>query len=504
MFDYLQKFNKLPPDIKNKVSSAKAMAVINDLENQYGIELAIVVMRVMVKEIDINNLGIYLAEEYNLSQEKSEKVVNELKTKIFQGLGEYLGFEEEIQSFQEDEKIDYKPPKASPPSPKASFFFSSEDEEEIRELSQKIEDYVESRPQEDYNKRVEEVVGKSQVQFGSQAMNDRLKTVVKTYLRGIRDKIETKQTLIRPQEDGGLGLEEEQARAIIKIADESPSYKASAHKAPPKVELPEDRKAAEKEISIARDADYDLSQLKKEPVSPSNIPSKQEKTDNKEEINELFDLGELDLEHELAPPPPAIKPKEEQKKTEEKPKEVKKIEIKKAEDQPRPTIKIDKEPEVKIEKPKGEIEIKKPEKEEAKQDLLKKPMIKIRKPVQASGKRRMDDVKYVPKVMSPIDELRYMNLVNFRRLNSDPQKAKERILEKINILAEEKYSKRLEGIKAWRQSPLNKLYLQIGQESIAKNSPVEDVMAEMKSEGKDYLTNDEFEAILELNREIRF
>jgi dsDNA-specific endonuclease/ATPase MutS2 len=115
----------------------------------------------------------------------------------------------------------------------------------------------------------------------------------------------------------------------------------------------------------------------------------------------------------------------------------------------------------------------------------------------------MEDVIFQPRIMGPIDELKYMSLINFRRLDKDPFKAAEKIKEKINLL-EEEYSKKVEGIKAWRSSPVNRLYLQMGEASISHKKPIDVIIEERRNEGKEYLNNKEFEAIINLNRELRF
>jgi hypothetical protein len=144
-----------------------------------------------------------------------------------------------------------------------------------------------------------------------------------------------------------------------------------------------------------------------------------------------------------------------------------------------------------------------------KRKAIKKAKIKsseriFRQRINEGGKTRMDDVKYVPKVMSPIDELKYMDLVSFRRLDSDPEKAISKILNRFSLLEEDSYAKRLEGIRAWRISPVNKLYLIIGNESINTGKMVDEIIENRKKEKKDYLTKEEFKAVLNLNKKIRF
>jgi len=116
----------------------------------------------------------------------------------------------------------------------------------------------------------------------------------------------------------------------------------------------------------------------------------------------------------------------------------------------------------------------------------------------------MDDVKYVPKLTGPVDELKELDLVNFRRLSEDPEAAAKNIEQKIGFLEEESYSQRLAGIKAWRQSPVNKLYLRVGEDSINFKKSVSDIIREQIKEGGDGLSLSEFEAIMELNKKLRF
>ena len=92
MLAFLQKFNELPEELKSQVSSDNAMKNIAELEKKYGFSLATVVMRVMVREISIVDLAKFFVFENKLDARQSEKLVEELKEKIFFGVANYLGF----------------------------------------------------------------------------------------------------------------------------------------------------------------------------------------------------------------------------------------------------------------------------------------------------------------------------------------------------------------------------------------------------------------------------
>jgi len=106
--------------------------------------------------------------------------------------------------------------------------------------------------------------------------------------------------------------------------------------------------------------------------------------------------------------------------------------------------------------------------------------------------------------MNPIDELRYLDLVSFHRLGPDSISQTAKIKDKLNLLEEEEYSKKIEGIKVWRQSPVNRLYITIGQDSINQNKPINDIIEARKNNNQDYLSSEEFKAIMDLNKELRF
>ncbi|MDD5031719.1 MAG: hypothetical protein PHR36_01585 [Patescibacteria group bacterium] len=511
VFDYLQKFNQLPKNLRDKVSTSLVMAAIDELEKKYNVSLASLVMRVMIKEVRLPDLAGYFIEKENLDPGKSEELAKIMAEKIFTGVKDYLGAEagggekkpEALrQTFSGSASLadladkrggEEKPAKveakreATPAVEGASFFFSSEDEEEIRELTKKINgEFKVSLTDEEIEDKLNKIITSSQINFGSQELLDRFRSILKTYLRGIRDRIETKQTLKKIFSDGGLGFDDNSADEVLKITDSLAGGKEISLRPPLKIRLPEDRMAGKemeektgalKNIGM-RDVDYSFSSLaapkeKKEDVSgpPVNLPTE-------EKVRE--EPIKLDISHEISPPPPMVI---------KKPPVVDRIKVVKPS---RPEVKIP---------GKDDVFLKTPEPEKP---AAKAPS-RTPTPIISAGKRKMEDVKYIPpKVMNPIDELRYMDLINFRRLSPEAEKQIAKIREKINLLEEENYSRRIEGVRGWRQSPVNRLYLSLGQQSISERKPVDAIIEERKNTGQDYLTLEEFKAIMDLNKELRF
>ena len=117
---------------------------------------------------------------------------------------------------------------------------------------------------------------------------------------------------------------------------------------------------------------------------------------------------------------------------------------------------------------------------------------------------KMDEVKFTPKVTGPVEELRVMTLTEFHRLSKDSKEAAAKIKDKIDLLGEEDFGKLVAGIKAWQESGVNKLYLELLKESLGRGVPVLSVIEEAAGAGKETLTKEEFNAIMELNKSLRF
>jgi len=139
------------------------------------------------------------------------------------------------------------------------------------------------------------------------------------------------------------------------------------------------------------------------------------------------------------------------------------------------------------------------------EDLFTEPSILKRSlPDEAQRERRIvEEVKVTPKIYGPIDELRTVRLVDWRRWKN-PREAANRIKDKINLLAEDSLLKASQGIKAWKESEVNRLYLEIGLEALEKEKTIEEVISSRLKENRQALTFEDFNTISELNEKLRF
>lgn len=116
----------------------------------------------------------------------------------------------------------------------------------------------------------------------------------------------------------------------------------------------------------------------------------------------------------------------------------------------------------------------------------------------------MHDIRAVPKVMGPIEELKFLDPVNFRRLGKTPAETTAKILLKIKLLEKDGYDKMVTGVLAWRQSPVNRLYLSLGQGALNKGLLLKDYLISRQTAGQEYLSLEEVEAIVSLNSKLVF
>ncbi len=114
------------------------------------------------------------------------------------------------------------------------------------------------------------------------------------------------------------------------------------------------------------------------------------------------------------------------------------------------------------------------------------------------------DIRGAPRLIGPIEELRVMTLADFRHLGDGPIACIRRVYEKIQLIGKESYTKRAEGIKAWRASESYQLYLTMGQESLLSGKTIRDVIAEHQRSGQSALSEQEFSLIADLNRKLRY
>lgn len=540
MLNYLQKYNDLPQGLKDKVSSSEIMDSISKIEAKYNVSLATVIMRVMVKDLSVADLPKFFVFEHSLDGSTANLLTEELKEQVFYLVNEYLGFKRKIEEIEAKETSPDSPATPAEDVHGSNFFFSSEDEDEVRELAEKVKNFdvndlippqtketqvatattevsadstkptiPEQKPLS-IDEQVKIAASSLGINFSSTEIRSRFEKVLETYLRGIRNRIDTKQTIIKSVDSGGLGMDAELADKILVAAEKVKSGEGnkSTMKNPGKISVPEDSSGGQvsnipglKRVGNG-DVEYDFGVL----IAKKKLAQTEDKVVTADSKPQPQKEMVLDLNSPADEIGSLIKELTDTKPLQDKEK-IQPIDLKGGVVVKADISDVKKENLDKKEEKDGDVSF------SIKSAIIEKPelpkasvldMAGARQQAQIDGKIKMEDVKYVPKLMGPIDELSDMSLVNFRRLASDPKGMVAKIEEKIKLLEEDGFDKRTEGIKAWRNSPVNKMYLEIGREAIEKKTGIDKIILEKQAKKDDCLTIHEFTAVMDLNKKIRF
>jgi len=325
----------------------------------------------------------------------------------------------------------------------ANFYFSTEDEEEIKQIKKDKPRMTQQQLFNIIRAYAQAVVDKSMLDLDDN-LKQRLIRIVESRLRDIRDLIETKETLVREVNLGGLGLDTHEANNVIKLIED-------------------ERSQIEDLVAKTKDYEKVAAQLMANPPlqsqssSRSIVPPHAPQVDSKNPT-----ISNIPTRPSLVQAP--VMPVSDQSN-----------QLKN-----QPTI--------------DQINI-----QALSINSTSKPSI------ETSQMNSQDIIRPKPKakVLGPIDELEEMTINEFRNLSDKPQISADKIMQKLDLLEDESIEEKYKGLVAWRKSPIYKLYLDIGQKSIEAGKSVEVYLKEVADKSEN-LTFEEFEVIADLNKRLSF
>ncbi len=500
MFDYLQQFNSLPKDLKDKVSSDSAMSLLSEIESRYRVDLAMVVMKVMIKTLTLKELPLIFASEFGLAPEQADSLTEELKTKIFAPVADYVGISSELRVL-------------------------------------------------DLYKDINLLIKEAGLLIPSEFLVERLKKILATYLRGVRSRIDTRASLAKDIPTGGLNLSAIEVDRVLKVCD-SHKYKYNGE-AESSIKAPAPASRLDKIISSADKAassvlapklsgEYDLKRAlasgeTKSIAAPEMMlelkaGSKNQAPSLSEKKSEIKPVPKSEIKTEapvlkaatanINPAPKASEPLNNQPKN---------VPEKLIVQKPEANNLIKKLFADKNLTAKGAIRIANISEDAP---VVSKPLAaavpvissvgspvapgKSRRPLNtasarltaskedAGTRKPMHDVKPIPKIMGPLEELQFLDLTNFRRLGKTPEEMTVKVFNKIKLLEHDGYEKMIMGISAWRKSPVNRLYLKIVSDAVSSNLPLKEAITAREGRHEDGLSLEEIEAIMSLNSKLVF
>lgn len=372
--------------------------------------------------------------------------------------------------------------------------------------------------------KVNHVIDRLKIQFSDDSIRQRFRSLLTTYFRGVRSKKELSYILTVPKISGGLELPQDKVKVIMAVVGQMDEYNDKDRKkvvtAPRKVVTAkslENKTETEKPIAVL---DHRIA-----PPPPAYASTKLRQVDLQSQKKDTQPAGpQTQPKSRPAPGPKTVLDQMINKMKNIAGESKVKPEVKQAEEEFA-------EMEASIYQERGQNSrstklnpAKSPNKEDVtgkeKLDQLiasetpsmvtpSKPQtspsvskVNTASPVSSLdnvGGPKIEDVKARRRLRGPLEELEYMDLADFKRLGRDTQESVDEIWERIELLADEAYRKKVEGLKAWRRSPLYKLYVSINLQGMREMKSIEEVIRSRQINNQESLNIEQFEAINKLN-----
>ena len=106
---------------------------------------------------------------------------------------------------------------------------------------------------------------------------------------------------------------------------------------------------------------------------------------------------------------------------------------------------------------------------------------------------------HTPETISPIDEIRMLDLTELHRFGDTPEEREAEVVERFDILKGESYFQYLDGIKAWYQSPLYTMYREMLAEAINQGRSLAEIGGQ---HGQGDMLIADFMTVAKINRHI--
>jgi hypothetical protein len=129
--------------------------------------------------------------------------------------------------------------------------------------------------------------------------------------------------------------------------------------------------------------------------------------------------------------------------------------------------------------------------------------LKPKAPV-APQQKKVSDIKAGPRLVGPVDELRIMTMIDFRRLSPDVSVRIQKIRSKIDIIGQDGPHEKIRAVQAVEQSEPVRLYRDLLKRSLISQRNIQELSAEQKSLKQPHLEPEEIAALAQFLTLIRY
>jgi hypothetical protein len=445
------------------------------MSKQKGVRIDAQVLEVMCRPADFGGLGLDAAMAKKALDAMSHLIAS-VKIMSEDEYADWLSEEAKKKTAQESEAA------AAP----------SEEEAEIARIKASMPAEP-AAPQTALDEAVEKTYAALPVKPESEYSGSRLKHIISSRLRDVRNSIELVQLLARDTKVGGLGLEQTAAAQMAEAIE------ASYHQFHDKI-LAEEKTKIETQLGLQKEKIEDRKRKEAEEharwYQEKILSRKQDEEAQKKLTAEMRRtwVGASDAAHPMDL-------KEQRKETERFGPMVGAVSAGAA-----PLSAVTEPKTQNLEPSTQNLTPKPPSAPTSAQAARPEVKISTQTILEPHGpKPRMDDVKYGgPQLTGLVEELKRFNLAEFRRLAKDPEAAAIKILQKLETLAQESFEKKMAGTKAFLNSPLQQTYLSLVTESFRAGKSVMEIAESKRKSGEDTLAPAEISAVISLNSKLHF
>lgn len=460
----MQQFEQLPDDVRKRLTSPSAIALREELEKKYGIQLEEFIVRAAIKDFPLGDMALMIKKEFGFSPEQAGDLASEIRKAFFDVTSsEVVVPARERESSQQESAVQKMDPR-----------FHGDDkgcagDKKTEGVSTAVVvqgpsialamPKTPSLTPDEYSQVADTVIAENGVVLSDPALGVRLRQIVMTRLKNIRSMIETKEKLIASTALGGAGLSNDVAESLVRAATMIADQITKGAYVVPKVE-----------VVVSNDKEVEEGTVKMREPSPQPIANKPSPVATPTlAIEEIDGLPMLVERRGSYKPPPVPTP----------------ISAPLPPFHPQSTYRITSTP------------------PPVSMQGAKTIPIVVRTGSSDQQRPKAVDIKSSNKLVDGVEEMRIMTLKDFRRLSQDPAEAIKRINQKVQLIEKESMTKKMAAIDAWRENEISALYRDMASESMSAGGSMQAVIAKRTSEGKDALTEEEFDALLDLNELLR-
>ena len=507
------RMQKASQEIRDAVLSSRAQEQRTVISVKYGLELEDLLYRIALKEVSFDHITFELRKQRALKPELVTQIRDEIIKTFFEPVMWYFTGEqkpetettksEPVVAGEKPAVMSGQPQPVQQKKPQESLAPKKSEEAPIPTREPSVQ---EPRHFETYEKLANLVIQKC-ITGMNEECRTRVQRALITRIRNIRTNIETAEKLIDAQHAGGCGITPEIAERAVKEAAllaqalqerkmfVGPQMPIEKIEIPIEMQIELERKATKQEEIIEVPQAPVVSPPELLPVSAPQISTLPVPLPEQKPVS----LPIPPPSPPLPPPPPAPKPTPVAPPPQPKPPLVKSL-------TPPANLAIEEVDGIPTLVEKSAAPLPQPplqpvQKQEA--QTLKVEVRKTQSSSEENKKLSISDVKKAPHLVGPIEELQTFSLKDFRRISANPVQAANRIFDKIQSLEKESLPKKMEAIDAWKRSEVNQLYIEIGKESFGKGVPIAQAIEQRKNAGKEVLSEQEFDALLDLSTMLR-